>query len=265
MAQRKDLIAIAEMLFVQDNSTQNFDNKMDVEILQTIVMTLESLLIYDEAHHDPITGNQNKFLSYLIDKQFPDSLAFPKPIRDSQDLAKNSQIWKNLRTFNDTLKSDYSCRRQMIIARLDCTVESFKWKSSEIKKQAHLEANREKKYHEGEKSLNEKIHEKYDQARIGLAKEPQITISHLLALREIECDNILNSVVSSKNVDCQLVYKPTKQQRQDNAGQLVNLKQVIIPEVPDRGGRTCEMRMPNNETFSRQHGRQGGSKRPSLP
>lgn len=262
MAERKDLVAIAGLLDIQCDKPQEKGNETDTEILHKIVSSLESLLKPNQNHQESNPNNRNKLINISsINGQFPDSLAFPNSVRNSQNLTENVQLWKNLRKFNDLLKNDYSCRRQMLINRLDCTVESFKWKSSEIRKQAHLEAAEGKKSHKDKKSLNDLIHEKYDQARIGLANEPQITISHLLALRETECDNLLNSVVSTKSVDCQVLYKPTKQQRQDNTGQLVNLKQVIIPEVPDRGGRTEEMRMPSKESFSQQRRGRAGGKR----
>lgn len=197
MAERKDLIAIAGMLDIHAaDPTQDGDNnnKTDLELLQNIVKKLECLI--RPSHHDPssLTSNQQKLVACMDNGQFPDSLAFPKALRAKQNLRENSQIWKDLRKFNDLLKNDYSCRRQMLIHRLDCTVESFKWKSSEIRKQAHLEAKGDEKSHKDQKNLNDLIHEKYDSPRIGLAKELQITTSHLLALREIECDSILNSV-----------------------------------------------------------------------
>lgn len=262
MAERKDLIAIADMLDMHGDKHQDRDNETDIGILHKIVTSLESLLEHDQNRHESIPNNRNKLITaFSTNGRFPDSLAFPKPVRDSQNLSENHQLWKDLRKFNDLLRNDYSCRRQMLISRLDCTVESFKWKSSEVRKQAHLEAAEDKKSHKDKKSLNDLIHEKYDQARVGLVNEPQITISHLLALRETDCDSLLNSVVSTKSVDCQVLYKPTKQQRQNNTGQLVNLKQVIIPEVPDRGGRTDEMRMPSKETFSQQRRGRAGGKR----
>lgn len=259
MAERKDLIAIGEMLSTLDPVDQDTDKQTDVQILQNIIKTLESLPLTNTK--DQPTRNLKTLASYYNNNQFPDSLAFPKTIRDSQNLVENSEIWTDLRKFNDSLKTDYSCRRQMLINRLDCTVESFKWKASETRKQAHLDARGDKSSNKDRKSLNDMIHEKYDQARKGLTREPQITISHLLAMRESECDNLLNSVVSSKNLDCQVIYKNTKQQRQDNTGQLVNLKQIIIPEVPDRGGRTDEMRAPSKETFPQHHRGRGGRRR----
>lgn len=133
--------------------------------------------------------------------------------------------WDRLEEINEKLRQDYTIRRQMLLTRVDCTVESFKWKASNDAK--------------GE--LNEKIHAIYDPLRIKLKPEPNVSMAHLLAVREKDCDNMLNSVVSSNNIEC-------------------SVRNTLIPAVPDRGGRPNEVRAPPKETFRFQQSHRGHSR-----
>lgn len=225
MAERKELLAIYRLLDNKSPPDNQVDNKSELELLRNIVTTLES-------------GKSDK----RLDKDnLPDSLAFPRDTRDGKNLIEATDIWDRLEKFNNLLRSDYTCRRQMLLKRLDCTVESFKWKGN--KKQGD-----DKPLHAKAKSLNDQIHERYDNARSNIRDESQVSMSDLLAIRDTQCDRILNGVVSTESVDCQIPYGKQRQ------GDMINLKQVIIPHVPDRGGRTDEVRPPPKETHGHQRG-----------
>lgn len=229
MAERKELLAMAKLLGREDTCLQN---KTDLELLKIIVAQVES-------NKDPLN---------LLD--FEDSLAFPQATRDKIQLIGAGHLWSQLDSFNDQMRQDYTCRRQMLLRRLDCTVESFKWKGSTTS--SSNSASGLGAAGDGSdsttKTLNDQIHECYEKARIRLKEEPQVTLAHLLAARETGCDKLLNGVVSTNNVDCKITY------RASNSSEVVNLKQVIIPHVPDRGGRVDEHRAPPKETFAHQRG-----------
>lgn len=224
MGERNDLLAIRKLL----NIDSDINNKTDIELLHSILSMLNS------------SSNDEK-LDLLKQSNLPDSLAFPKNIRSNHALQSKTELWNRLEKLQNMLKTDYSCRRQMLINRLDCTIESFKWKASNL----------------AETNTSSLIHQMYDLPRARLKKDPDVTISHLLALRDTECDTLLNSVVSSTKFDCQVNYKKQQQHHQQRSIDLVNLKQIIIPSVPDRGGRTDEIRPPVKETFSQQRRARG--------
>lgn len=232
MPDRPQLIAITRLLGLARRQPEHQDEtRSQLELLANIV----------EALKEPAHGQETPVGRLKRALANDDSLAFPHQHRNQLNTNQHQAgpLWHQLDRLDSLFRQDYTCRRKMLLARLDCTVESFKWKapahSSNTQQQLtslHNRTTRPKA-----KSINDQIHEIYDAARIGIKQEPQLTIAHLLAARQTECDKLLNSVVSSSNtVDCQIAYG---QQKQDtNTGSLVNLKQVIIPHVPDRGGRT---------------------------
>lgn len=237
MSERKDLIAICEMF----NISLDWNSKTDADILKSIVAKLNSL----ETNHEKFS--------------VPDSLAFPQSARDLKGVIEDKDLWNELEQFHQLLQNDYTCRRQMLLNRLDCTVESFKWKASKTRNPSNPSGDSRKQGTEGKESLNDRIHQMYDTSRAELKPQPNVKMAHLLALRESDCDKLLNSVVSSRSNDCQVNYKNHKNRHTN----LVNLKQIIIPDVPDRGGRTDDIGSPPRETYSHQqrYGRGRGGRR----
>lgn len=212
----------------------------NVDLLKLILKKLSSIDDTTNIHTD------DKIRS-LASERLHDSLAFPEKVRKNRSSPVRPELWENLKNFNDLLSQDYSSRRQMLLNRLDCTVESFKWKADSKARKSHP-PNSEKN-----NPINDLIHEKYERARVALKDEPDVTLSHLLAVRETESDILLNTVTSSKGTDCKVIYKD----RPQGQGDLVYLKRVIIPAVPDRGGRTNEARAPPKETISQQRRSRG--------
>lgn len=231
MTERKELLAITQLICDDnDESGTHFEDKSDLDLLKYITERIKST-------ERPVPSSSSPHLD--------DSLAFPKATRDSIDLIAETELWTALDKFNDQLRQDYTCRRQMLLRRLDCTVESFKWKGTNVQNSQPQMGGDSKQA----KSLNDTIHERYEEARRHLREEPLVTMAHLLAIRETECDKLLNGVISSDTVDCKINYQNDK-----SSTKSINLKHVIIPDVPDRGGRPEEHRPPPKETFASQRG-----------
>lgn len=250
MESRKELLIIAGLLGIEDKEIPIDSESCNIQLLKLILSKLD-------PNRNMVLGREGQEIYQKV-SDLPDSLAFPQNVREGNKLSEFNYLWSELGNFQDSLKQDYTCRRKMLLTRLDCTIESFKWKGSDIKNKSKTSGDNATAHPSSlidgnKKSLNDLIHEKY-QPRKDMRDEPQVTISHLLALRATDCDKLLNCVVSSQTVDCKVDYKSQKQNQhrsQNEPEKLVNLKQIIIPDVPDRGGRTGEIRPPRKETFSR--------------
>lgn len=220
MEERKDLIALCANLKV--GSPIDIDNLTNNDLLKLILQKLNGQSSIDNL---------------------PDSLAFPQAARDRLKSIDHCQHWDRLKTFNDLLRQDYSYRRQMLLNRLDCTIESFTWKASEKSTQPSQAPSKT----QNKQSTDDLVHERYNKARAELHVEPDVTLGLLLATRETDCDKMLNGIVGSRGLDSKLTLDHT-----DSSGKLVNLKQINIPDVPDRGGRPNEIRAPAKESFAHQ-------------
>lgn len=248
-AERADLLAIGQTLGIFDSADDESRKQCDnIALLKAIV--------------DHIKSAQQATRSTAL-KDVDESFAFTPEARArlaAQDDPRSTNFWQALSKLNDMLRQDYTHRRTMLLNRLDCTVESFKWKNSNNEK-VQSGSNQGTGTSDKAKSVNDLIHERYESARLKLRNEPQISLAHLLAARKRESETLLNSVVSSRSVDCKISYKTSNEsQRAPDSGDLTYLKQVLIPDVPDRGGRPNEVKPPKKETFSQQH-RQGNNNR----
>ncbi|VEN54600.1 unnamed protein product [Callosobruchus maculatus] len=129
--------------------------------------------------------------------------------------------WQILNDMSEDLNKEYKIRREMLLTRLDCTIQSFQW-SDKTK---------------GKDDTFEKIY--HDKRRL-LKVDPDVDISDLLAART---DIAIIEKTSSASV-----RQFTKTQ----------LNKVIIGRVPDRGGRTSEIAPPPPEMPSWQQRQPGG-------
>ncbi|KAF5307881.1 hypothetical protein FQR65_LT18295 [Abscondita terminalis] len=118
--------------------------------------------------------------------------------------------WDILDKIDHDLNEEYLIRREMLLKRLDCTIQSFQW------------SDRTK----GKDALFEKT---YLEKRKGLKVEPEVNLSDLLAARD--------DLAVIEKTSSALVRKNTKS----------SINRVIIGEVPDRGGRTSEQQPPPPE------------------
>lgn len=201
MTAQEDLLDICRLLSIDETQGCN-----QTQLLRAILSKLNS---------------KSRELEPLEESKLPDPLAFPADLGES---VRNCDVfWDELGKYNDVLKQEFSRRREILLCRLDCTVESFKWKATE---------------QHGVVDTNTKIHDKYEEARHkGLKEMPDSMLSRLLAARSTDCDKLLNCVVSSTTgVDCLI---------KGNTKSVESLKKVMIPNVPDRGGRVDEIRRRN--------------------
>ncbi|XP_043281580.1 protein FAM98A [Venturia canescens] len=126
--------------------------------------------------------------------------------------------WEKLDKLQEDMNVEYKMRRDMLLKRLDVTVQSFLW-SDRIKAK--------------EDQLNSLYHEK----RNVMSNEPNVTIAHLLAARE----------------DLAVIEKTSNASVRRNTRSGIN--NVIIGVVPDRGGRPQDQEPPPPEMPSWQKDR----------
>ncbi|CAF1353320.1 unnamed protein product [Didymodactylos carnosus] len=130
--------------------------------------------------------------------------------------------WSEVHKIHSLLYEDYKTRREVLLKRLDVTIQSFKW------------ADRLK-------NKNNEITEAFSSKRKQMVIEPNVRIEDILAAREDLCH--MEKTCGTKEL----------------ASIRSNLHKIIIPEVPDRGGRTTELQAPPPDmpTFQRGGGHQG--------
>jgi len=159
----------------------------------------------------------------ILNKLPPDYLS--KPLLNAT-LTDNQ--WKVLKNINDNLNSDFKSRREMLLKRLDVTVQSFKW------------ADRLK-------TKNDEISKVFLPQRNELNIYSNIELHDLLAAREDLCQQ--EKTCSTRTMISTKLHK------------------ILIGQVPDRGGRTSELEPPPPEMPAfkkRQHQQQGASQRPRV-
>ncbi len=115
--------------------------------------------------------------------------------------------WKQLEEINHSLAEEYSVRREMLLKRLDVTIQSFKW------------SDRAKK-------LLDKIESTFQPKR-----------RLLTSASSIDCSDILFA-----GTDLTTVMKTSNSAVRQNTQ--TNLTKLVIGDVPDRGGRPTESRPP---------------------
>lgn len=130
--------------------------------------------------------------------------------------------WSQVEKYFDELSADYQKRREMLLKRLDVTVQSFHWSD-------RLKGTKEKE-----------INDKFQQHRPHLSNQTNVKVSDILAAR----------------VDLPVLEKTASASVRKNTKSAVN--SVVIGRVPDRGGRTDEIQPPPPEMPPWQQ-RQGGA------
>jgi hypothetical protein len=116
--------------------------------------------------------------------------------------------WEKLNHINQALCSDFQMRRELLLTRLDVTIQSFKW------------ADRLKQ-------SNTEISNMYQKKRAELPVKQPIKLANILSARDDLCKQ-------EKTCSTRLMT-PSQ------------LHKIIIPKVPDRGGRTAELEPPPPE------------------
>lgn len=118
--------------------------------------------------------------------------------------------WDKLCNYDEELRTEYEIRRNMLLTRLDVTIQSFLW-SERVRAQ--------------EKELNKKYQLGMSQMDI----KPNVHIADLLAARD----------------DLAVMEKTSNAAVRKNTRSSIN--KVIIGDVPDRGGRAYEQEPPPPE------------------
>ncbi|XP_039278746.1 protein FAM98A [Nilaparvata lugens] len=129
--------------------------------------------------------------------------------------------WHKLENVLSELEKEYILRREMLLKRLDVTIQSFQW-SDRLKSKENV------------------IAQVYSQNRLKLSTRPAIDIADLLAARE----------------DLAIVEKTSGASVRQKTQSATN--RVIIGRVPDRGGRPNEQEPPPPEMPSWQQRSAGG-------
>ncbi|KAG5869675.1 hypothetical protein JTB14_035601 [Gonioctena quinquepunctata] len=118
--------------------------------------------------------------------------------------------WGVLSGVQSDLNKEYRIRREMLLTRLDVTIQSFQWSDRT----------------RGKDDLFEKI---YHENRKHLKVDPDVDLSDLIAAR----------------TDIAIIEKTSNSSVRKNTRSQLN--KVIIGQVPDRGGRTSEIAPPPPE------------------
>ncbi|KAK9751594.1 Protein of unknown function (DUF2465) [Popillia japonica] len=126
------------------------------------------------------------------------------------NLSLTDKQWHILNQVLHDLHDEYTIRREMLLKRLDCTIQSFQWSDKM-------------------KSKDEMIDNVYSEKRKQLRVEPNVKMSDLISARE----------------DLAIIEKTSNASVRRNTKSAIN--RVIIGNVPDRGGRTNELAPPPPE------------------
>ncbi|XP_044292659.1 protein FAM98B [Varanus komodoensis] len=135
--------------------------------------------------------------------------------------ALNPDQMKRLDKINNTLCSEYECRRRMLMKRLDVTVQSFGWSDRA-------------------KVKTDDIAKIYQPKRYGLSPKSTVSLAHLVAARE-DLSKIVRTSSGSTREICAV-------------------NKVLMGRVPDRGGRPTEIDPPPPEMPPWQKRQDGGGR-----
>ncbi|XP_074647049.1 protein FAM98A-like [Tubulanus polymorphus] len=132
--------------------------------------------------------------------------------------------WNHLMSINSALTEEYQLRREMVLKRLDVTIQSFMWS-------------------ERAKAKEDKIASVFQPLRTTMNAKSHVSIASILSARD----------------DLTRIKKTSSGTARENTKCAVN--RVLIGKVPDRGGRAWELEPPPPEMPSfmkRQDSGRGG-------
>ncbi|GFQ64706.1 protein FAM98A, partial [Trichonephila clavata] len=115
--------------------------------------------------------------------------------------------WDSINDLYRDFLQEYKVRRELLLSRLDVTIQSFKWG-------------------EGSKGKETEIKNVFVPKRMNLKKNPAVKVSDVVAARE--------SIFHIEKTSNDELVKNTKS----------SVNRILIPSVPDRGGRPKEQRPP---------------------
>lgn len=173
--------------------------------LKNILVTLKFQKPSDDTSPEFLFSELETKLSEILKTVSTDHLG--KPLIDVELSAKQ---WEELNKLQEAMHKEYTIRRQMLLKRLDVTVQSFLW-SDKIKLQEN------------------EVNARYEDKRKTLKNEPKVTMADLLAARD----------------DLAVIEKTSNASVRKNTRSKIN--SIIIGAVPDRGGRPYEQEPPPPE------------------
>ncbi|GFY55420.1 protein FAM98A [Trichonephila inaurata madagascariensis] len=119
----------------------------------------------------------------------------------------DDQQWNSVNDLYRDFLHEYKVRRELLLSRLDVTIQSFKWG-------------------EGSKGKETEIKNVFVPKRMNLKKNPAVKVSDVVAARE--------SIFCIEKTSNDELVKNTKS----------SVNRILIPSVPDRGGRPKEQKPP---------------------
>lgn len=204
-------LAFAKLNQARQTDTQDLEIKMpESEIAKGLRESLQTLNVSKPPPN--VTGVQ---LFSKIDSRVKEIME-KNPQITKEPLFSGTlteKQWEALECLVNDLAEDYTCRKEVLLQRLDVTMQSFKWG-------------------EAGKKRGQEIEKVYQQHVGALSKKLGITVANILAARE----NILEEEKTSGSS----VREGTK----------CALNRVIIGAVPDRGGRPEDQQPPPPEVPS---------------
>lgn len=173
---------------------------------------------------------KNVATKQYFDKVFEQLNSTKKSINSGKSLFKpqkklTNEQWNKLEQFYHEIDKEYNLRREMLITRLDVTVQSFQW-SDAMKKCENV--------------ISERYRAKRNELNNLKRGGNRTDISELLAAHE----------------DILFVEKTSSGRARENTK--CDIQRHIIGSVPDRGGRTNELAPPPPEMPSWQKNRASG-------
>ncbi|CAG7833350.1 unnamed protein product [Allacma fusca] len=184
------------------------------EMLQTLGIPKPPAGVTTKA----LLGKVNERLQEILKKMPPKLI--DKPFFNGHLSEKQ---WAMLEDLNAQFKKEYVLRREMLLKRLDVTIQSFHW-SDRLKHKKD--------------EINKRFREKRDL----LSSNPSVKLSDILAARS----------------DLAIIEKTSSSRVRMNTKSAVN--KVVIGKVPDRGGRPNEAQPPPPEMppWQQRQGAPGG-------
>ncbi|XP_076677107.1 protein FAM98A isoform X2 [Andrena cerasifolii] len=192
---------------------QKASTSMDIEVEESdTAKDLKDMLVALNFEKPPDNITAEKLFSRLEAKLTEVLKTAPRELV-GEPLVTNEfteREWKDLELVQQELHDEYRMRRDMLLKRLDVTVQSFLWSDRVKSREAELT-------------------KQYEETRKFLSAEPNITFADLLAARD----------------DIAIMEKTSNASVRKNTRSEIN--SIIIGEVPDRGGRPYEQEPPPPE------------------
>ncbi|XP_076619680.1 protein FAM98A [Colletes latitarsis] len=188
-------------------------NSMDIDVEESdTAKDLKDMLIAlnfgkppDDITAEKLFARVENKLTEILKQVPPELVGQPLITTDFSE-----REWKDLQLVQQELHDEYRMRRDMLLKRLDVTIQSFLWSDRM-------------------KSKENELSKQYEETRKFLNTEPDITFADLLAARD----------------DIALMEKTSNASVRKNTRSEIN--SVIIGVVPDRGGRPYEQEPPPPE------------------